>query len=83
LRADHVHAVTELHARRRQGVVVGHLRARLLFDRVEQVLEHHAVALEADGVGVGEVVGDRLQFLVLRLHAGLADPHCWIHELLL
>jgi hypothetical protein len=43
------------------GVVVGALRARLLFDRVEQVFEHHAVALEADRVGVGQVVGDGLQ----------------------
>jgi hypothetical protein len=82
LGADHVHAVAELDARRGQGVVVGALRARLLLDRVEQVFEHHAVALEADRVGVGQVVGDGLQLQVLRLHAGLADPHCWIHGFL-
>jgi class 3 adenylate cyclase len=76
-----VRAVAELDAVG-DGVVRG-LGARLLVDLVEQVFEEHAVALEADGVHVRQVVGDGLQFRVLCLHAGLADPHCWIHDSLL
>jgi hypothetical protein len=74
-----VRAVTQLDAGRRQGIVVGALGAGLLLDGIEQVFEDHAVLLEAHGVGVGQVVGDGLQLGVLRLHTGLADPHCWIH----
>src|SRR5690606_23994615 len=80
LRAYQACAGAELYAGRRHGVVVV-LCAGLTLDLIKQIFEDDPIALEAHGVDVGQVVGDRLQLRLLRLHAGLADPHCWIHVL--
>src|SRR5690606_14588467 len=79
LGADEACSVAELHARGRGGVIVV-LCARLPLDLIEQIFEHGAIALEADGVHVREIVRDRLEPCVLGLDAGLADPQRGIHR---
>ena len=49
---------------------------------VEQVLEHRALALEAVGVDVGEIVGDHVDVELLRVEPGLGDPQRADHLLL-
>ena len=75
LGADDAHTGTQLQARR-QLAVLGRLAARLAPDLVQQVLELRAVALEAGGGYVGQVVGNGGQVHVLGGQTGLADPQC-------
>ena len=44
---------------------------------VQQVLEDRAVALEAGGVDVGEVVRNDRHARLLRIEAGLGNPQSW------
>ncbi|MCY1442590.1 hypothetical protein D9M71_589650 [compost metagenome] len=64
LRADHAHTGAELQAGGQLAVLAG-LGAGLAVDLVQQVLEFGAVALEAGGGHVGQVVGNGGQVHVL------------------
>ena len=73
LGADNAHAATELQPGRHDVVLVEH-RARRFLGLVEQILKHHPVALEAGGINVGDVVGNRTHLSILRRQAGFTDP---------
>ena len=73
LSADNAYAATELQPGRHNVVLIEH-RARRFLGLVKQILKHHPVALKACGVNVGDVVGNRAHFSILRREAGFADP---------
>ncbi|MNT20703.1 hypothetical protein D3C72_1560180 [compost metagenome] len=82
LGAGDAHTGTQLQAGGQFAVLAG-LATRLATDLIEQVLELGAVALEARGRHVRQVVGNGGQVHVLGGQAGLADPECRKHFLLL
>ena len=56
------------------GILLILLGTRLTLDLVEEVFERHAIALEADGVHVGQVVGYGRHLGILGGQTGFADP---------
>ncbi len=66
-----------LDADRDLRALVGCLRARAAIGLIEQVLEFHALALEAIGAHVGDIVGDDFDVALLRRHAGRSDVECF------
>src|SRR5690606_2726644 len=82
LGTHHTHPITYLHAGR-QLVLVVLLGTGLALDLIEQILEGDPVALEADGVNVGQVVGNGGHFQILCRQTCLGDPKCCLHVLLL
>ena len=79
LRGDGACAETDLDARRNHRALRA-LQARRAERLVEQVLEVHARLLEPGRVHVREVVRDRVEVQLLRLHAGRGGIECWDHD---
>ena len=51
---------------------------------VQQIFKHSAVALEARGIHVGQVIGNDVHARLLRIQASFGYPHTCVHgELLL
>ncbi len=78
-RGHHAYAGTQLQAGRqlrlRGGRAAG--RTHLL---VQQVFERGTVALEAGGIGIGQVVGNDRHARLLRIQSGFGDPQSLIHD---
>ena len=57
--------------------------ADLAYVLVDQILERGAIALEAGGVDIGQIIGNDRHARLLRIQSGLCDPECRVHSLFL